>query len=117
MLKILLNGDLAEGANSLNSNQREVFNVVHSWAKDYVKDNGQNVEPVHIFLSGSSGTVKSRLVKAIYNVISKTLLYHCKHPEKPRILLLAPTGVSVINIGGTTIHSGLELNLEQSYLV
>ena len=46
-------------------------------------------------------------MKVIYNAISKTLLYHCKDPEKPRILLLGPTGISVVNIGGTTIHSGL----------
>ena len=46
-------------------------------------------------------------MKVIYNAISKTLLYHCKDPEKPRILLLGPTEISVVNIGGTTIHSGL----------
>ena len=40
-------------------------------------------------------------------VISKTLLYNCKDSEKPRVLLLGPTGISAINIGGTTIHSGL----------
>ena len=31
--------------------------------------------------------------------------------EKPRILLLAPTGVAAININGTTIHSGLRINV------
>ena len=69
------------------------------------KCNGHNVEPIHIFLSGSGGTGKSKLVKVIYN--AKTLLYHCKDPEKPRVLLLGPTGISSGNIGGTTIHSGL----------
>ena len=43
----------------------------------------------------------------IYNTTSKTLFYHCKDPEKPRVLLLGPTGISAVNIGGTTIHSGL----------
>ena len=51
------------------------------WAKDYVKYDGHNSEPVHIFLSGSEGTGKSHLVKVIYNSISKTLLYQCKDPE------------------------------------
>ena len=46
-------------------------------------------------------------MKVIYNAISKTLLYHCKDPEKPRVLLLGPTGISAVNIGRTTIHSGL----------
>ena len=55
----------------------------------------------------SGGTGKSHLVKAIYNAILKTLLYHCKSPEKLRVLLLKPTRKSAVNISGTTIHSGL----------
>ena len=88
MPKILLDNEIAEGINSLNSKQREVFNAVHKWGKEYVKCNGYNVEPIHIFLSSSGGTGKSQLVKVIYNAILKTLLYHFKDPEKPRILLL-----------------------------
>ena len=60
-------------------------------------------------VSGSGETDKSHLVKAIYNAISKALLYHCKDPEKPRVLLLGPTGISVVNIDGTTIHCGLAI--------
>ena len=60
-------------------------------------------------VSGSGETNKSHLVKVIYNAISKTLLYHCKDPEKPRVLLLGPTGISVVDIDGTTIHSGLAI--------
>ena len=81
--------------------------MLHTWAKDYVKYDWINVEPVHKFLSGSEGAGKSHLVKVIYKAISKTCLYHCKYPEKPRVLLLAPTEISAVNIGGTTIHSGL----------
>ena len=109
MPQILPDGEIAKGVNSLNSKQREVFNVVHKWAKDYVKCNGHNVEPVYICISGSGGTGKSHLVKVIYNAISRTLLYHCKDPEKPRVLLLGPTGISALNIGGTTNHSGLNI--------
>ena len=83
--------------------------MVHIWAKDYVKYNGHDVEPVHIFLSGSSGTGKSHLVKVIYDAISNILLYHCKDSDKPSILLLGPTGMSAVNIGGTTIHLGLRI--------
>ena len=35
------------------------------------------------------------------------MLYRCKDPEKPKFLLLGSTGISAVNIGGTTIHSGL----------
>ena len=107
ILQILLDDEIGKSINSLNSKQRVVFNVVHTWAEDYVKCDGHNVEPIYIFLSGSGGRGKSYLVKVIYNAISKTLLYQCKNPEKPRVFLLGPTGRSAVNIGGTTIHSGL----------
>ena len=74
-----------------------------------MKCDWHDVEPVHIFLSGSGGTGKSHLVKVIYSAISKTLLYHCKDTEKPRVLLLGPTGISAVNICRTTIHSGLAI--------
>ena len=89
--------------------------MVHTWAKDYITHDGHNVEPIHIFLWGSGGKAKSHLVKVIYNTISKTLLYHCD--KKPTVLLLGLAGLSAVNIGGTTIHSGLGIKLEQSYLV
>ena len=54
---------------------------------------------------GSGGTGKSHLVKVIYKAISKTLLYHCKDPEKPKALLLGPAGISAVNIGGSTIDT------------
>ena len=72
MSQILPHNEIAEGINSLNSKQREIFNVVHTCAKKYVKYDRHNVEPIRIFLSGSGGTGKSHLVKVIYNVISKT---------------------------------------------
>ena len=85
--------------------------MVNTWAKNFVKCGRQDVEPVHIFLLGNGGTGKSNLVKVIYNAISKTLLYHCKDPEKLKVLLLGPTGISAVNIAGTSIHSGLAIKL------
>ena len=37
--------------------------------------------------------------------------HHIKNPEleKVKVLLLAPAGVVAINIGGTTIHTGLDI--------
>ena len=37
-------------------------------------------------------------------------MYNGGDPEKPRILLLAPTGVAAININETKIHSGLGID-------
>ena len=67
---------------------------------------------MHIFLSGSGGTSKSDLVKVLHNAISKTILHLFKETEKPRVFLLGPMGISAINIGGTTIHSGLGIKPE-----
>ena len=81
--------------------------MVYTWDKDYVKYNGHDVEPLHIFISGSERTGKYHLVKVIYNAISKLLLHHCKGPKTPRVLLRGPIGISAVNIGGTTTHSCL----------
>ena len=69
MPQILPDDEIAEGINSLNPKQGEVFNVVYKWTKDYVKYDGHNVEPIHIFLSDSGGTGKSHLGKVIHNAI------------------------------------------------
>ena len=45
----------------------------------------------------------------ICNAISKTLLYHCKDPEKARVFLLGFTRALAVNIGGTTIRSAFEI--------
>ena len=96
---------------SLNLKQRQMFNKVHKWARDYIKNlsckTTKELLPFHIFLTGDGGAGKSHLVKTIYHAMHKLLLRHGGSPEKARILLLAPTGVAAININGTTIHSGL----------
>ena len=75
-----------------------------------------NVKPIRIFPSSSEGAGKSHLVKVIYNAILKTLLYHYKDTEKPRVLLLGPTGISAVNVGGITIHTGIEIKLRAKLL-
>ena len=109
MPQVLPDYEIKKGINSLNSKQREFFSVVYTWAKIYLKYDERNVEPVHIFLLGSGGTGKSHFVTVIYNAISKALLYHCKDPDKPRVFLLGPTGISAVNMDGPTIHSGLAI--------
>ena len=69
MPQILPDDEIAEGIHFLDSKQWKVFNLVYALAKDYVKYNEHNVEPIHIFLLSSGGTGKSHLVKVIYNAI------------------------------------------------
>ena len=47
------------------------------------------------------------MVKEVYKNKLKTLHYHCKDPEKPRVLLFGPKGISALNIGGITFNYGL----------
>ncbi|HEY4485351.1 MAG TPA: AAA family ATPase [Nitrospiria bacterium] len=47
----------------------------------------------HLYITGKAGTGKS------------TLLQYFKENSKRNIVVLAPTGVAAINIGGSTIHS------------
>ena len=63
----------------------------------------------YFFQVGSECTGKSHLVKVIYNTILKAMLCHCKDPEKPQVLLLGSTKILALNIGGTTIYSGLRI--------
>ena len=69
------------------------------------------IKPFHIFLTGGAGVGKSHLIKTIFMSIRKLLSFKGGDPEKPRILILAPTGVTAINIDGTTIHAALGINV------
>ena len=94
---------------SVNMQQREIFNFVHKWPRDFIKSLGckihGNVKP------GGAGVAKYHLTKTIYMSLGKVLIYKGGELEKPRISLLAPTGVAAININDTTIHSGLGINV------
>ena len=109
MPQILPDDEITKCINSLNSMQREVFHVTHTWVKDQVKYDRHDIKPVYIVLPGNCGTGKSHFVKVICNAISKTFLYHCKDPDRPIILLLRYTGTSAVIV--------LQSNQEQSCLI
>lgn len=70
----------------------------------------QNLKPFYIFITDGAGIGKSHLIKPIHMSLIRVLMYIGGDPEKPKILLLDPTGVAATNIDGTTIHSGLITN-------
>ena len=111
---VLPDKEINEKIGSLNTKQREIFDIVFSWTTKYVKSRNNKqvpkVDPLHIFLTGQGGCGKSQLIKTIYYAISKLQLRKESDPEKPRILLLSPTGVAAVNIGETTIHSALGIH-------
>ena len=89
--------------------------MVHGWAKKSVKNlfslAPTAIDPLHIFLTRNAGYGKNFLTKALYQSLSKTFSYRNSELEKAKVLLLAPAGVAAINIGGTTIHTGLNITV------
>ena len=76
----------------------------------------QESTPFHLFLSGSGGCRKSHLIKTIFHAVSKVFLHWSVYPAKPRVLLLAPTGVAAVNINGNTTHSDLHTPCRGKFL-
>lgn len=69
-----------------------------------------------MFITGGAGAGKSHLIKTIYHTATKTFRHGITNPEKPTVLLMAPTGVAAININGTTIHTALAIPKESGDL-
>ena len=100
---------------SLNQKQCEAFDIVHKWARDQLKYLSsavkKQVPPFYLLISGRAGVGKSHLIKTIHMALNKLLLYKSRDSNKPRILLLAATGVAAININGRTIHTALAISI------
>ena len=73
----------------------------------------QPLEPLHIFLTSNAGCGKSFLMKMLYQPLTKILSYGNVSLDKPNTLLMAPTGVAAMNIDGATIHTVLNMPINQ----
>ena len=97
----------------LNQKQRKLFNKVQSWQssmfQNKLRADPLKHEPLHIFLIGNASCRKSLLVRVIYQSVTKLLSYGSTLEDKPKALLMAPTGVAAINIDGTTIHTAFNI--------
>ena len=89
--------DLTQNINLLNEDQKRVFNKV--------TDALQNKQKLRMFVSGSGGTGKSFLIRTIvqWNKIKRNKL----------VAVMAPTGISALNIDGSTAHRLLHLPVQQ----
>lgn len=67
--------------------------------------------PVYHFISGGAGVGKSRLIKAVYQSLTR-FFRSVPGPvdeESPEILIVAFTGKAAHNVGGTTAHTAFSL--------
>ena len=114
-LPATLDNIINENIRSLNMKQGEFFNYIHKWSRDYIKSLRckviKKVKLFHIFITGSAGVGKPHLIKAIFLFLIKVLRCKGGDVHKTRILLLPPTRIAAINVNGTTIHSGLGINV------
>ena len=112
-LFVMTDDELNAKIRSLNQRQMEYFEEIYNWAKSFVKNLSSvttiEIDPLHIFLTGGAGTGKSHLIKTIYHALTKVFSYRAMTLDKPKVLLVAPTGVAAVNINGTTIHTSLRI--------
>ena len=104
---------LRESVRSLNVQQRAAYDLLLSWCRNKVKNirslTPNEINPIYLFVSGGGGSGKSHVTKLIYHTVVKTFKHVASNPELPTVLLMAPTGVSAINIEGTTINTALAI--------
>ena len=98
----------------LNKEQREVFEVIHEWAKKLLKNlncvKPEVIKPLYLFITGNAGTGKSFLLNTAYEHLTK--LFSFKNSAGMKVLRLAPTGVSAIKIRGETYFSALHIPIK-----
>ena len=91
--------------------------MVQSWAKKSIKiksmSDAQPLAPLHIFLTGNAGCGKSFLMNVLYQSLTKILSYGNVSLDKTKVLLMTPTGVAATNIAGTTLHTALNIPINQ----
>ena len=67
---VMLDEDLNLKIQSLNKKQRKIFDVIHQWAREFVKNKSAKVptkiDPLHIFITGKGGCGKSHLLKTVF---------------------------------------------------
>ena len=72
--------------------------------------------PLYHLITGSAGTGKSVLIRAIHQTLMKEFSkdHTMANPDQITVLLAAPTGLAAFNIGGSTIHGALGITTNEN---
>ena len=100
---IITNEEILAMVDQLNDKQRKI--VIHIYNSFKI-----GKTPLKIFISGSAGVGKSKVIYTIYQLLSK---YFREIPgiqnDKQKILLCAYSGIAAFLIGGITLHTAFAL--------
>ena len=115
--------ELLQKARNQDYNQRIVFDKLVTFAKSVIRaeksrDPFSVLSPPQLIVHGGGGVGKSYLIKTIAQWTDKILRtgINRDNPDMPTVLMLAFTGVAAKNIGGTTLHSGLNFKFGSELL-
>ena len=111
-LELQSNDELLKVTKSLVSEQKVVLQKVLDFAKSTVQCRNSNLsrDPPYsmgLILHGGGGVGKSQTTKVCAQWIEQILRRAGGKPNKPRILLMCPTGMAASVIDGTTISVAL----------
>ena len=73
------------------------------------------ISPIRMIIHGGAGTGKTFLNKVLAYHAEKILRQPGDHPDKPRVLLCAPTGKAASLIGGITLHKAFSLQFDNKH--
>ena len=83
---MLTDKEMTQHVNSLNKQQREIFNVIFDWSRKNVKFRNSKeqikVDSLRLFITGGASVGKSRLMKTISTFLTKTFSYYSSAPAK-----------------------------------
>ena len=102
--------------------QRMVLDIVENYvaqvniARESTKTRRAVVETPSIIVTGGAGSGKSEVIKVVAQRVDRSLRRSGDDPDKPYVLLCAPTGTAAANINGMTLHSAFNIGFGNTFI-
>ena len=87
-----------------------IFYQIRQWC--LAKVMGEKPDPLHVFITGGTGTGKSHLIKALQYEATRLLSTVSRQPDDICVLLTAQTEIAAHNLHASTIHSALSIGMD-----